>query len=61
MISLGLVAYRPLQQRLIYEYIDGTDEYTLENTFKNGSFSVDNLRVALGFEYSLGKHFFYRT
>ena len=53
-VALGLVAYRPLRQRFVYEYIDATDEYKLENTFTIGSFSVDNIRVALGFEYSLG-------
>ncbi len=48
----GVVAYRPLAQRLSYEYIGNGAEYYLRSTFKNGEFSIDNLRLGLDTEYA---------
>ena len=55
-VSAGFVAYKPFSQEFIYEYLNGFGEYKLNETFKNGTLSVDNLRFGLGAEYALGKH-----
>ncbi len=52
-ISAGFVAYQPLKYDLKYEYINSSGEYKLPLTLKNGEFSVDNLRLGIGADYSL--------
>ncbi len=52
--TAGLVAYKPLSQKFIYEYIDGTGEYKLNMEFNDGEFSVDNFRLGVGAEYDFG-------
>lgn len=55
-LSFGLVAYRPLSQRFIYEYLNSSGEYKLRSSFNGGTFSIDNIRLGLGFEYTLWKN-----
>lgn len=51
--SLGLVAYKPLRQQFIYEYLNNTEEYKLPLDLQQGSFSVDNIRIGLHNTYNL--------
>lgn len=60
-ISAGVVAYRPLQERFVYEYIDGSGEYKLRATYKDNDFSVDNLRLGAGATFKLNNHFSFYT
>ena len=55
MISAGFVAYQLQRQEFVYEYLNLSGEYKLENTIKDGNFSADNLRIGLGASYSFGK------
>jgi len=59
--QLGLVAYRPFRQNFIYEYLNTTGEYKLPLNLKNGSLSVDNLRVGINTSYALSSKFYLNT
>jgi len=57
-ISAGIVARRPFRQQFNYEYFSATQgEYKIENTLKDGSFSINNFRSGLGLEYTFLKKF----
>ena len=53
-VSFGLVASRPIQQRFKYKYISTSlEQYQLNQNFRNGVFSINNIQGALGFETNL--------
>lgn len=52
-ISAGIVAVRPLNQKLIYEYFDAGGEYKISNNLSAGTFSADHLKFGLGTDYAL--------
>ena len=56
-VSAGVVAVIPLSQKFKYEYKGNFTEYELEAGSKGGSFSMDNLRLGIGLDYSLWKNF----
>jgi hypothetical protein len=57
--GVGFVAQKPLKQTFVYEYIDdvSNDEYKLNQSFRDGDFSFDNLRTNIGLKYRLLDHF----
>lgn len=54
-ISIGMVAVKPIRQRLEYEYIDGQREYKLSNNAPSAPFSVRNLRIGAASQIQLNR------
>jgi hypothetical protein len=61
--GVGFVAQKPLKQNFVYEYVDDvTDqEYKLNQSFKNGDFTINNLRTSIGLNYHFLDHFSAQT
>lgn len=57
-LDVGMIASRPTNQSLRYEFIGTGGEYYLSQSFDNTAFSINNLRTALGFEVLLWKNFY---
>ena len=55
-ISLGMVAYRPLRHRLVYEYLTAAGEVKLEQTTSGSSFRADQLELGIGASWSIWKN-----
>ncbi|RMG84440.1 MAG: hypothetical protein D6714_07885 [Bacteroidetes bacterium] len=58
--GIGVVANNAQKQRFKYEYKGATDDYELRQTFKSGTFSLNNLRANVGLSYALSDHFAFR-
>ncbi len=59
-ISVGMVAYRPVRQQFTYEFLGGFEEHSRSTSFRNGNFSIDNLRLGVGIDYRLFKRMWLR-
>jgi|GEM_PF-5563553 len=54
-LSIGMVALKPIRQRLEYEYVNGQREYKLSSNAPTAPFSVRNLRVGVASQLQLNR------
>ena len=52
-VQFGFVAYQPIKQQFTYEFVNASiGEYKNSQSFTDGDFSFDNLRVGAGLDYT---------
>lgn len=57
-LEAGIIASRPTKQSFRYEFIGAGGEYYLNQSIDNTTFSINNLRAAMGFEFLLWKNIY---
>ena len=59
-LGAGMVAMRPIKQKIKYEFIGGGQEYYTTLDYNTGDFSIANFRLLLGADLPLGSHWLIR-
>jgi len=54
-LGVGAIARKPIRKELNYEFLSAFEEYYINRTYTNDTFSINTLRGKLGFEYRLHK------
>lgn len=54
-LSVGMVAVKPVRNRLEYEYLNGQEEYKLSSNEPTAPFSMRNLRLGVASQFQLNR------